>query len=261
MARIFDSHAHYDGERFDEERDALLSSLSSHGIDAVINIGSDLPSSLASVELAHRYDFIFAAVGFHPHDAAGCEAGYLDKLAALSRDPKVVAIGEIGLDYHYDFSPRDVQRRVFEEQLILARDLDLPVVIHMREATQDALDLLGRYRPRGVVHCFSSSRETAKTILSFGMYIGYTGVVTFQNARKVLGAVEDTPLDRLLLETDAPYMAPVPYRGKRCDSTMIPETAKCIAELKGETVETIIDRAFDNTCTLFGLDAKSLRKG
>ena len=177
MARIFDSHAHYDGERFDEDRDALLSSLSSYGIDAVINIGSALPSSLASVELDHRYDFIFAAVGVHPHDAAGCEAGYLDKLAALSRDPKVVAIGEIGLDYHYDFSPRDVQRRVFEEQLILARDLDLPVVIHMREATQDALDLLGRYRPRGVVHCFSSSRETAKTILSFGMYIGYTGDV------------------------------------------------------------------------------------
>lgn len=244
---IFDSHAHYDDKRFDKNRAETISRIHDNGVCAVVNVGCDLPSSKAGIALAEEHPFFYCSVGIHPHSAKECGAGCLEELKTLSAHEKAVAIGEIGLDYHYDFSPRDIQKTVFEEQLILAKELDMPVIIHSREATADTLALLKRYQPKGVVHCFSGSAETAKEIIRLGMYIGYTGVVTFGNARKVLGAVRETPLDRLLLETDCPYMAPVPYRGKTCTSDMIARTAEKIAEIKQIPVQELIDTANRNT--------------
>lgn len=261
MHPIFDSHAHYDDEKFAADREELLSSLPAKGVSRVLNIGCDLASSKASLALAAHHADIWCAVGIHPHSAREAREApdYLAQLAEWAGEEKVVAIGEIGLDYHYDFSPREIQREVFAEQLSLAKELDLPVVVHSREATADTLALLREYRPKGVVHCFSSSRETAREILSLGIYLGYTGVVTFPNARKVIGAVEDTPLDRLLLETDCPYMAPVPLRGKRCDSSMIRYTAERIAQIKGISPDEIIRSAYENTCRLFGIALPALQ--
>lgn len=253
MNGIFDSHAHYDNERFDEDRDEVLASLSQNGVCNIINVGCDKASSLASVALAEKYPFCYAAVGYHPHEAAEAKSGYLDELAELTKAKKVIAIGEIGLDYHYDFSPRDIQRRVFEEQLILANTLSLPVIIHAREASADYLDSLERYKPRGVVHCFAGSAETAKKVISMGLYIGFTGVVTFKNARKTLEAVLQTPLDRLLIETDCPYMAPEPFRGQRCRSDMLDKTAEAIANVKGISTQEVIDIARENTKRLFAI--------
>lgn len=206
------------------------------------------------MDLANKYKQVYASVGYHPHEASNIYEGYLDNLAELSKNEKVVAIGEIGLDYHYDLSPRDTQQKVFEEQLILAKELDLPVIIHAREATEDYLRLLSRYKPRGVVHCFSGSAETAKIVIELGMYIGFTGVVTFKNARKTLEAVAETPLDKLLLETDCPYMSPEPFRGQRCSSDLIEYTAQAIANVKGMAVQEVIDIARENTLRLFAIN-------
>ena len=248
---IFDSHAHYDDERFAGETDAVLRSLKGRGVERVVNIGCDRQSSRNSVLLAEQFGFVWAAVGIHPHSATELDEDALEELRRLAAHPRVVAIGEIGLDYHYDFSPREIQIQAFERQLTLANELDLPVVIHTREATEPTLELLRRYRPRGVVHCFTGSREVAQEILSLGMYLGSTGAVTFKGAKRVVGSVEATPLDRLLLETDCPYMAPVPYRGQRCESWMIAQTAQKIAEIKGMQPQDVIDRAYRNTCELF----------
>lgn len=251
---IFDSHAHYDSERFDADRGELLDSLPGAGVAAVLNAASDLPSSRAAVELAERYPYIWCSVGVHPHEAEGVPPDYLQQLAALAKaHPRVRAIGEIGLDYHYDFSPRERQRQVFEEQLQLAAELSLPVIIHSREATADTLALLGRYRPRGVVHCFSGSAETAEVLLSWGMYIGFTGVVTFKNAHKAHKALQAVPDGRLLLETDCPYMAPEPHRGKRCSSLLLPHTVQRMAELRGCEPQAVADATRRNACALFGI--------
>lgn len=254
LQNIFDSHAHYDDQKFDEDRGELLERLFSQSICAIVNVGADLESSRKSLALAEQYPQVYAAVGVHPHEAEGLPGDYLDLLTGFSRHAKVVAIGEIGLDYHYDFSPRPIQRQVFEQQLILAKELDLPVIIHSREATQDSMDLLRRYRPKGVVHCFSGSAETAREVVELGMYVGFTGAVTFKNASKLLTAVQAVPMERLLLETDCPYMAPVPYRGKRCDSSMIEKTAERIGELKELPAQEVVDRARENTCRLFGIE-------
>ncbi|SCH27451.1 Uncharacterized deoxyribonuclease YcfH [uncultured Ruminococcus sp.] len=251
---IFDSHAHYNDERFDGILEETISSIQKNGVAAVLNAGCDLPSSYSGVELTKRYPFFYCSVGIHPHDAQNCRDGYLKELEALAKEEKVVAIGEIGLDYHYDFSPRDLQKKVFAEQLQLANFLDLPVIIHSREATADTMELLQKYHPHGVVHCFSGSSQTAKEILSLGMYLGFTGVVTFNNAKKVLEAVKATPADRLLLETDCPYMAPVPHRGKTCTSDMIAFTAEKIAQLKEMDTQALIDQAHQNTLSCFGIN-------
>ena len=248
---IFDSHAHYDDPRFDPDRDEILRLLAEQGVAAVTNIGCDRPTSVASMELSKRYPFIYATVGFHPHEARHYERSDALLMEQWCGEEKCVAVGEIGLDYHYDHSPRDVQRRVFEAQLQLARELHMPVVIHSREATEDTLELLRKYRPQGVVHCFSGSAETAGEILKLGMYIGYTGVITFPNARRVLSAVAETPLDRILLETDCPYMAPAPHRGTRCDSGMLGYVAEKIGEIKGIGAQELIDRAAENTRQLY----------
>ena len=252
-SNIFDTHAHYDDSRFDEDRDALLSSLSEKGVSHIINCGCDLKSSLTTLALAEKYDFIYAALGVHAHEAEEATEDDLQKIAELYKNERVVAVGEIGLDYHYDFSPREKQIEIFERQIKLANELDLPVIVHDREAHEDTMNLLKKYKPKGVVHCFSGSAESAKEIVKLGMYIGIGGAVTFKNAKKPVEVVEYLPLDRLLLETDAPYMTPVPFRGTRCDSAHIEYTAEKIAEIKGIDVQELIDICNENAKRLFSI--------
>ena len=254
MNNIFDSHAHYDSEAFDADRKELLSALPMQGVCGIINCGSDMASSLKSLELADEFDFVYAACGVHPHEAESCKQGYISVLEKLCKEKKCVAVGEIGLDYHYDFSPRDIQQKVFEEQLVLAKELDLPVIIHDREAHEDTLNLLKKYKPKGVVHCFSGSVEMVNEIVKLGMYIGLGGAVTFKNARKPREVAEHVPSEMLLIETDCPYMTPVPFRGKRCDSSFIPYTAEVIAEVRGVTPHEILDLTRVNANILFGLE-------
>lgn len=251
---IFDSHAHYDSEAFDADRKELLNALQQQGVCGIINCGTDIASSLVSLELSDEFSFVYAACGIHPHEAEGCKQGYLSVLKKLCMEKKCVAVGEIGLDYHYDFSPREIQQKVFEQQLVLAKELDLPVIVHDRESHEDTMTLLKRYKPKGVVHCFSGSAEMAKEVLKLGMYIGLGGAVTFKNARKPLEVAAMVPDDRLLIETDCPYMTPVPFRGKRCDSSFIPYTAEKLAEVRNTTAENILDITRKNANTLFRLE-------
>lgn len=251
---IFDSHAHYDSERFEEDRHQLLESLPGLGVCGVLDVGCDFPSSQAAVELAARYPHVYASVGYHPHEADSYTEEDMEKLLKLFESPKVRAIGEIGLDYHYDFSPREVQRQVFIRQLELAAERNLPVIIHSREATAETLEILGRFPGlQGVVHCFSGSAETAAQLVKMGWHIGFTGVITFQNARRILEACPVVPADRILLETDCPYMTPVPFRRERCWSPFIGLTAQKMAEIRGEDPQALIDQARKNTCRLFGI--------
>lgn len=250
---IFDTHAHYDDSRFDGDRDELLSSLPEKGVSHIVNCGCDLKSSLTTLALSEKYDFIYAAVGVHAHEAEETTESDLLEIEKLYQNQRVVAVGEIGLDYHYDFSPRERQLEVFERQLILANKLGLPVIVHDREAHEDTLNLLKRHKPKGVVHCFSGSREMAKEIVKLGMYIGMGGAVTFKNAKRPVEVMEYLPVDRLLLETDAPYMTPVPFRGTRCDSAHIAYTAEKIAEIKKMDVQELIDVCNKNAKRLFGI--------
>ena len=250
---IFDSHAHYDDDWFDEDRDELLSSLYSKGVTNIINCGCDYKSSLTTLALAEKYDFIYAALGVHAHEAEEASEEDLDNIKALYSHKKVVAVGEIGLDYHYDFSPRERQIEVFEKQIILANELGLPIIVHDRESHEDTMNLLKKHRPKGVVHCFSGSVEMAKEVVKLGMYIGLGGAVTFKNARKPIEVAEYLPIDYLLLETDAPYMTPVPFRGQRCDSAHIAYTAEKIAEVKGMDTQELIDKCNENAKRLFGI--------
>lgn len=249
---IFDTHAHYDDNAFNEDRDVLLNFLTQKGVYNIVNQATDLRTAQISIEFAEKYDYIYAAVGIHPENLDGLPDNYISVLRELSKHEKVVAIGEIGLDYYYDI-PKDQQFKVFEEQLILANEIDMPVCVHDREAHGDTLSLLQKHKPKGVVHCFSGSREMAREILKLGMYLGFGGVVTFKNARKSLEVVEETPLERIVLETDAPYLAPVPNRGKRCDSSMIIYTAQKIAEIKNITTEELLRATRENAKRLYNL--------
>lgn len=241
LQNIFDTHAHYDDERFDPDRDELLRSLPERGVCAVVNAACDMRTSEIGQQLAASYDYIYCSVGVHPHDAKDYANADTSTLADYIGREKVVAIGEIGLDYHYDYSPRDVQQRVFETQLALAHELSMPVIIHDREAHADTLAMLKKYRPEGILHCYSGSAEMAKEILGLGMYIAFGGAVTFKNARKTLEAAAAVPLDRLLVETDCPYMSPEPFRGSRCDSTMIARTAETLAQIHGISTQELLD--------------------
>ncbi len=252
MPQIFDTHAHYDDHAFDADRDALISSLPERNVCGVINCGSDLESSQAGVAMAKKYPFIWAAVGVHPIEAQGAPPDYLARLEALCTGPRVVAIGEIGLDYHYDV-PKPIQLKIVREQLSLAKTLGLPVILHDREAHGPMLELLREYRPRGVIHCFSGSVEMMREAVSLGLYIGLGGAVTFKNAVLPPKVAANVPLDRLLLETDAPYMTPVPFRGKRCDSSLIAYTAQRIAGLRGIPLESLYRANLENTAALFGV--------
>lgn len=258
MQPIFDSHAHYDDPRFDEDREALLGSMAEHGVRAIMNVGNTTHANLAGIELAKRYPFVYCSIGIHPDQAAEIAAQnsreYLDVIAQQLRYEKAMALGEIGLDYYYDdASPREIQRKIFEEQLALAKDLDVPVIIHDRDAHQDTLELLQKYRPKGIMHCFSGSAEFAKEILRLGMYIGFTGVITFKNARRAVEAAAEVPLDRLLIETDCPYMAPEPFRGKRCDSTMLGQMVQKLAQIKGIDPMKMAQQTCENACAVYGI--------
>ncbi len=250
---IFDTHAHYDDERFNEDRDHLLSSLFEGSVSHIINCGCDFKSSLTTIALAEKYPRLYAAIGVHAHEASECSEEDLAEIKKLYSHSKVAAVGEIGLDYYYDFSPRERQIEVFTQQVKLANELNLPVIIHDREAHEDTLNILKEFIPKGVVHCFSGSREMAEEIVKLGLYIGLGGAVTFKNARKPIEVAEYLPIDRLLLETDAPYMTPVPFRGKRCDSSHIAYTAEKIAEVKSMNTQELIDICNRNAKNLFGI--------
>jgi len=249
--RIIDSHAHYDDDAFDCDRYELLDSLFSGEISKIINVGCSVKSSYTSAALADRYENIFASAGLHPDSAD--EVGRLSEIRELCRREKVVAVGEIGLDYHYENHSRETQKRAFEEQLNLAGEADLPVIIHSRDAWEDTMELLRKYRPRGVMHCFSGSAEIAREVVSMGMYVGFTGVVTFKNAKKALKALAEVPLDRLLVETDCPYMSPEPNRGKRCHSGYLPFTIASMAAAKNVPSEEMAEITARNAEKLFGL--------
>lgn len=254
MTGIFDTHSHYADSAFDEDREQILSELPDKGVRLIMLAASDLEDSAVNSELSRKYGYIYAAAGVHPESVDETPPDYIDTLKSIiSANPKIKAVGEIGLDYHYDNYDREKQISLFRRQTKLAAQLDLPVIVHSRNATEDTVDILREYRPRGVVHCFSGSAETAKEIISLGMYIGFTGVLTFKNAKKALKALAAVPADRLLMETDCPYMAPEPMRGKRCDSSMIAYTAAKAAEIKGMDVQELIDITCRNGMELFGI--------
>ncbi len=251
---IFESHAHYDDEQFNKDREALFKKLPDEGIQYVINIGANLRSSRRSIEMAKRYPFIFTSVGVHPHDVKEMKEENLEHLIHMAAYEKVVAIGEIGLDYYYDHSPRSIQKLWFREQLKLAKDLELPVVIHSRDASQDTFDIIMEAElgePKGVIHCYSGSVEMAKEYIKQGFYIGVGGVVTFNNAKTLKEVVKEIPLESILVETDSPYLAPVPHRGERNDSTNLVHIIKAIAEIKGVTPEEVEDVTYQNGKKLF----------
>ncbi|MEG2038197.1 MAG: TatD family hydrolase [Oscillospiraceae bacterium] len=239
-SNIFDTHAHFDDTRFNPDRDELLTTIHQNGVEHIMNIGCDEKTSLNSIKLAEKYDFIDCTIGIHPNEADKVSMDYIDILAKQAENPKVRAIGEIGLDYHWDVD-HDIQMAVFMAQLELADSLDMPIVIHDREAHQDVLEQLKRFRPRGIVHCFSGSAEFAHELVKLGFYIGFTGAITFPNSVKAVRAVAAVPVERLLLETDSPYMAPQPVRGKRCDSSMIEHTAATMASIKDIDTQRLID--------------------
>ena len=251
---FFDTHAHLNDSRFDLDRDELIRSLSDYKVTRVLNASCDVPTSYETIELCDKYDFIYGAVGVHPHEAQEVFVDYLDKLRELSRHKKICAIGEIGLDYHYDLSPRKEQRKVFREQLELARELKLPVIIHDRDAHEDCLNILRDFTDLKVVyHCYSGSLEYAKVLVSLGFYLSFTGTLTYSNARSGPEVVSWLPMDRIFIETDCPYLAPVPNRGKRNFPGLVPLVAEKIAEIKGISVEDVAKTTFENANKFFGI--------
>lgn len=252
LSNIFDAHAHYDDGWFDEDRDSVLGALPDKGVCGVVNNSVDLENAKRVIALAGKYDYMYAAVGVHPENLENLPDDYLDRIAGLTKHPKVVAVGETGLDYHWDI-PREEQKRVFEEQLGLSIDLKMPIIVHDREAHGDVFDLLRKYRPNALVHCFSGSVELMREAVRMGLYISLGGVVTFKNARHSVEVASEIPLDRLLLETDAPYMAPVPFRGKRCDSSMIVFAAEKIAQLRNMTAQQVLDITAENAKRFYSI--------
>lgn len=252
---FFDTHAHYDDEWFDADREELIDSLPAAEVELVVNCGCDEKSSAASVAFAERYDFFYAAVGWHPHEAKDWTDESADMLRAWAKHPKVVAIGEIGLDYHYDRDWKEKQFEVLEAQLCLAEELDLPVIIHDREAHGDCMDFVRRHpNVRGEFHCFSGSAEMAKDLLSLGWYLGFNGSITLNGARRAIETLKIMPSDRILLETDCPYLAPMPRTdGRRNDSRKLRRVAEFIAEVLGTTPELVAEVTAENGRRFFGI--------
>lgn len=248
---IFDTHAHYVKSDFGEALHPLLASMSAAGVEKIMAVGYDLASSREEMQLAVQYPFVWAAVGVHPENCGGLPADWLAQLEEMLGSPRVKALGEIGLDRHYEGYDKALQAEVFEKQLQLAKKLDVPVIIHSRDACEDTMALLREYRPAGVMHCFSYSPEVAEEVVRLGMYVGFTGVLTFKNSKKTWAACEAVPADRLLLETDCPYMAPVPHRGEKSHSGMIKYTAAKMAEIKGVSTEEMIRICRENGERLF----------
>lgn len=254
LQNIFDTHSHYDDEAFDEDREELLTKvLPEGGVVRVVDCAVDLLTSVKVLDVAHEYDMVYAALGYHPEQAADERKGDLDVIAELlEKEEKAVAVGEIGLDYHWeDNAPRETQVDLFSRQLALSKDLGLPVIIHDRDAHGDTMECLQKYRPSGVLHCFSGSVEMMREATKLGIFIGLGGVVTFKNARKAVEVAAEVPLEYLVLETDAPYMAPTPFRGKRNNSTYIAYVAEKIAEVRGMEPQELIDICNENGKRLF----------
>lgn len=254
--RLFDTHAHYDSGAFNADRMELLASMPEKGVELIVNPGCDLESSRTAVSLADAFPFVYAAVGVHPSDCGDWSDGTLDGLRTLAAHPKVKAIGEIGLDYYWkDNPPRDFQQRVFHAQLELAQALALPVIVHDREAHQDCLEVV-RAHPgvTGVYHCYSGSLEDAKTLVGLGWTISFTGVVTYKNARRALEVIQWLPMDRIMIETDAPYLTPEPFRGKRNDSGYVHLVAETIARVKGLDPEEVAQRTLENGMRFFHIE-------
>ena len=253
---IFDTHAHYDDEQFDIDREDLIDSLKDAGIGNVVNVGASIATSRNALDLAHKYDFIYAAVGVHPSEVEELDDKSLALLKELSMDNKCVAIGEIGLDYHWPDPSPELQKEWFRRQLQLARDRNLPVIIHSRDAAADTLDIMIKEHAEeigGVVHCFSYSKEIAKQCVDMGFYIGIGGVLTFKNARKMVEVALETPIDRILLETDCPYLAPEPFRGKRNSSLYLPYVVDKLSEIKQITREEVIRITKENAVRMYNL--------
>lgn len=253
---LIDTHAHLDSSRFNKDRAEVIKNARDTGVSYIVNIGADLKSSRYSVKLAREYPFIFATVGIHPHDAISLDANVLAELEKLAGEEKVVAIGEIGLDYYYDHSPRDIQRAAFIDQLVLAKKLNLPIVVHSREAEEDTISILKEYYRQGgtgILHCFSGSLKMAREALELGFYLAFGGIVTFKNAGGLLEVLEELPLDRILLETDCPYLSPVPYRGKRNEPAYLPYVAEKIGEIKGVSLEEVAEITTANAIRVYNL--------
>ncbi len=251
----FDTHAHYDDERFKGDQQELFGAMRQAGVDAIVNCASDLKSCQSTLKLAKEYEFVFAAVGVHPHEVGSLDEDAVQRLYQYAcQTEKVVAIGEIGLDYHYDFSPRDVQRDWFVEQIELAKEVELPIIVHSREAAQDTFNVIEGSDAAdvgGVIHSYSGDLPMARAYVDMGFYLGIGGMLTFPNVKKLLRVVEEIDLSHLLLETDAPYLAPVPRRGERNDSRNLRYVAEKIAEIKGISAEEVARVTSENACRLF----------
>lgn len=248
----FESHAHYDDERFDDDRDELLAELPADGIETVVNSSSDIASSRASIALAEKYPYFYASVGVHPHEVSKMTEADIDTLREMSKHPKVVALGEMGLDFYYDLSPRDSQRYWFKRQLELAEELDMPIIVHSRDASQECFDIISQSNVRkGVIHCYSGSAPMAKDYADMGFYIGVGGSLTFKNNKKTVEVVEKLPLEKILIETDSPYLAPVPYRGRRNDSRLLKYVVEKISEIKNIPEIDICNITKNNAIDLF----------
>lgn len=252
-SNIFDTHSHYDDAQFDADRNDLLKSLPQKGVIGVVSCGCDPESTRFNAGLAEQYDYIYFVAGLHPENLEGLKMDDLDEIERYAKEEKCVAIGEIGLDYHWMASSKEVQKEFFAAQCELANKLDMPVIVHDREAHADTLAILKQYRPKGVLHCFSGSAETAKEIVKMGMYIGLNGVATFKNARKSIEAAKAIPIERLVLETDCPYLAPVPHRGKRNDSSFIPFIAERLGEELGIPAQELLNITAQNAKRLYEL--------
>ena len=250
---IFDSHAHYDSSQFDEDRAELLNSMQENGVGMIVNVCADWDSVTEVVDLVQCYPFMYAAVGMHPDEVGDLDEGRFEFLKAQCKKEKVVAVGEIGLDYYWDNESHDIQKKWFVRQLDLARELGLPVIIHSRDAAEDTLKIMKEHAQglRGVIHCFSYSKEVAEEYVRKGFHIGIGGVVTFKNGKKLKEVAEIVPLERILLETDCPYLAPEPYRGKRNSSLYIPHIAQAIADIKGISYEEVVAQTERNAKMLF----------
>lgn len=251
---FFDSHAHYDDKRFDEDRHELLVSMSKNDVDYIVNAAADIASSYEGIGLAEKYPSLYTAVGVHPHNVDGLKKDAIETLESLSQHPKVVAIGEIGLDYYYDHSPRDIQKIWFKHQMDLAKKLELPIIVHSREAAAETFDMIQQSGLKhGVIHCYSGSAEMAKEYIKLGFYIGIGGTVTFKNARRSVEVVEQIPLESIVIETDCPYLTPMPHRGKRNDSTYLKYIAQKIGDIKDISIEKVADVTTKNAKALYRL--------
>ena len=250
---IFDTHAHYDDEAFDSDRESLVLSLKDRGVVGIVSCGCDIASTVANQNLSHSFDDFYFAAGFHPENLEDFSVEDLEKLEPFFADEKCVAVGEIGLDYHWMNSTKEKQRELFVAQIELAKAKGLPVIVHDREAHGDTLEILKATKPSGVLHCFSGSVEMAREVIKLGMFLGFNGVATFKNARKIPEVIKEIPLDRIVLETDCPYLAPEPHRGKRNDSSFIPFIAQRIGEILGISAQEVLDVTNKNARALYNL--------